>query len=297
MAIDQRTRREQDPLRCLEVRHSFGDRKVLQGITLSIPQGAVFGLIGSNGAGKSTLIRILLGLIRADGGESKVLGCNSLELDDSAKQRLAYVPQQPEAFQWMKVGDMLDFIGGYYPAWDAGYVDRMLTRLTISRDARLSKLSPGERQNVALIRALATQPTLLVLDEPAAALDPGARRELLRGIAGRAGESGTTVFFSTHIVTDLERVASHVALLHGGRMLINAPMDDLKETHARFTLASEADLPAHLTGELSRRRQSDGSVSLVIERQPGGQWPDIGALAQATHESLSLEDLFVEVVQ
>jgi ABC-2 type transport system ATP-binding protein len=295
--IDQRESREQDPLRCLELRHGFGDRRILKGITLSVPTGAVFGLIGSNGAGKSTLIRILLGLIRPQSGESRVLGCDALELDDSVKQRLAYVPQQPEAFQWMKVGEMLDFIGGHYPAWDAGYVDKMLARLAISRNAKLSKLSPGERQNVALIRALATQPALLVLDEPAAALDPAARRELLREIAVRAGESGTTVFFSTHIVTDLERVASHVALLHGGRLMINAPMDDLKETHARFTLASEGDLPAHCAGELSRRRHRDGSVSLVIERRPGEQWPVIGSVADATYESLSLEDLFVEVVQ
>jgi len=296
VSIDQRTSHEQDPLSCLELRHGFGDRSILEGITLSVPPGAVFGLIGNNGAGKSTLIRILLGLLRPEGGESRVFGCASLELNDSVKQRLAYVPQQPEAFHWMKVGEMLDFIGGFYSTWDAAYVDKMLARLAISRGAKLAKLSPGERQNIALIRALATQPALLVLDEPAAALDPAARRELLREIAGRAGESGTTVFFSTHIVTDLERVASHVALLHRGRLMINAPMDDLKETHGRFILASEADIPAHLAGELSRRRHRDGSVSLVIERRPGEQWPVMGA-AGATPESLSLEDLFVEVVQ
>lgn len=297
MVIDQRTSREQEPLSCLELRHSFGDRKVLKGISLDLAPGAVFGLIGSNGAGKSTLIRILLGLVRPDGGEAKVLGCDSRELSDPVKQRLAYVPQQPDAFQWMKVGEMLEFISGYYPVWDAGYVEKMLTRFEIPRKAKLSKLSPGERQSIALIRALATQPALLVLDEPAAALDPSARRELLREIAGRAGESGTTVFFSTHIVSDLERVASHVAFLHGGRLVINALMDDLKETHARFTLASEAELPPHIAGELSRRRHRDGSVSLVIQCRAGEEWPAHGALGDAMRESLSLEDLFVEVVQ
>lgn len=296
MSFHQRTNPE-DPLSCLELRHGFGDRRILEGITLSVPAGSVFGLIGSNGAGKSTLIQILLGLLRPQAGKSRVLGCDSLELEDSVKQRLAYVPQQPEAFHWMKVAEMLDFIGAFYPAWDAAYVDKMLARYAIPRAAKLSKLSPGERQNVALIRALATQPDLLVLDEPAAALDPAARRELLREIAGRAGESGTTVFFSTHIVTDLERVASHVALLHRGRLMINAPMDDLKETHAKFTLASEADLPAHFAGELSRRRHRDGSVSLVVERRPGEPWPVLGASAGATLENPSLEDLVVEVIQ
>jgi ABC-2 type transport system ATP-binding protein len=143
------------------------------------------------------------------------------------------VPQRPQGFQWMTVGAMLDFIGGFYPTWDSGYVEDRLARLAIARNAPLSTLSPGERQSVALIRALATQPELLILDEPAATLDPVARRELLREIAGRAGEAGTTVLFSTHIVSDLERVASHIAVLHGGRLLINTALDDVKETHAK----------------------------------------------------------------
>jgi ABC-2 type transport system ATP-binding protein len=280
---------------CRDLRHRFGEHHVLEGISLSVPRGTVFGLVGCNGAGKSTLIRILLGLIRPDRGESCVYGCNSLDLDDSVKQRLGYVPQQSEAFQWMKTGEMLDFIGGFYPKWDAGYIDATLARMEISRDAKLAELSPGERQSVALIRALAAQPELLILDEPAAALDPAARRELLREIARRAADSGSTVFFSTHIVTDLERIASHVAFLHQGRLLINAPTDDIKETHARVRLQSDAGLPAHFAGELSRRRHEDGSVSLVVERNTGEKWP--GIFEEATVEGMNLEELFVEVVQ
>jgi ABC-2 type transport system ATP-binding protein len=295
--IDQRTNSDRNPLSCLELHHGFGARKVLEGITLSIPQGAVLGLIGCNGAGKSTLIRILLGLMRPDGGESRVYGCDSLELDDTVKERLAYVPQQPESFQWMKVGEMLDFIRGFYPKWDAAYVDAMLNRVAISRGAKLADLSPGERQSIALIRALATQPELLVLDEPAAALDPAARRELMREIARRAGDSGTTVLFSTHIVTDLERVASHVALLHHGRLLLDAPMDDIKETHARLRFSTDVGIPAHLTGELSRRRHGDGSISLIVARNAGEQWPTLLTSEGGERESLSLEELFVEIVQ
>jgi len=289
--IDQ----DADPIRCSALCHSYGDRKILDGIALTVPRGAVLGLVGRNGAGKSTLIRILLGLLRPASGESLVFGRPSPDLDDIVKQRLSYVPQQPEAFQWMKVGAMLDFIGGFYPNWDADYVETMLRRWSISRSSALAKLSPGERQSVALIRALATQPELLILDEPAAALDPVARRELLREIAQRAGESGATVVFSTHIVTDLERVASHVALLHQGRLLLSAPMDDLKETHARLTLPSEADLPPRVAGELSRRRHDDGSVSLVLARDSGGDWPDACQAEGARLEALGLEDLFLEV--
>jgi ABC-2 type transport system ATP-binding protein len=285
-----------DPIRCTGLCHSYGGRRVLADLSLAVPRGAVLGLVGRNGAGKSTLIRILLGLQQPDGGDAWLFGRPAPEIDDAIKRRLSYVPQQPEAFQWMNVGAMLDFIGGFYPGWDAFYVEAMLRRWSISRKSALGKLSPGERQSVALIRALAPQPELLVLDEPAAALDPVARRELLREIAHRAGESGTTVLFSTHIVTDLERVASHAALLHEGGLLLSAPMDDLKETHARLTLSSDAGLPPRVAGELSRRRHEDGSVTLVLTRDDDGAWPELCRVPGATFEGLSLEELFIEVV-
>jgi ABC-2 type transport system ATP-binding protein len=294
---DHRTISDKDPLSCLDLQHCFGARQILEKITLCVPQGAVLGLIGRNGAGKSTLIRILLGLIRPDGGESRVFGRDSLQLDDTIKERLAYVPQQPEAFQWMKVGDMLEFIRGFYRKWDEAYVDAMLNRVAISRGAKLAELSPGERQSVALIRALATQPELLILDEPAAALDPVARRELLREIAGRAGDCGTTVLLSTHIVTDLERVASHVALLHHGRLFLDAPVDDIKDTYARIRFPTDVGIPTHFAGELSRRRYSDGSVAVVVERNAGEEWPIASTSESGAPESLSVEELFVEIAQ
>ncbi len=297
MTIDPITRDHAPVLSCSGLWLAFGNQQVLGGISLNVERGAVLGLVGCNGAGKSTLIRILLGLTRPDAGESLLLGQRSLELNDAVKERLAYVPQQADGFQWMRVGEMLDFIGGFYPRWDHAYVDSMLSRIAIARSARLATLSPGERQSVALVRAMATQPELLVMDEPAAALDPAARRELMRAIASRAGESGTTVFFSTHIVTDLERIASHVALLHRGRLLINTPMDDLKETYARVICPSEAALPAQVPGELCRRHNPDGSISLVINRAAGEPWPMASAPGAGALESLGLEDLFVEVVQ
>jgi ABC-2 type transport system ATP-binding protein len=286
-----------DPLSCSGLHHAFGPHAVLEGVSLRLPQGAVLGLVGRNGAGKSTLIRILLGLLRPAAGESRVFGCLSAELDDARKQRLAYVPQQPEAFQWMTVGAMLDFVGSFYARWDAGYAEAMLRRWSIRRDSLLSKLSPGERQSVALVRALATQPELLVLDEPAAALDPVARRELLREIARRAGDSGCTVLFSTHIVSDLERVASQAAVLHRGRVLLQAPMDDFKELHARLTLPQASALTQPLPGELGRRRHADGSVSVVLARGAEQPWPPACAAPDARLESLGLEELFVEVCE
>ena len=287
------------PLQTRQLLKTYEGRTVLDRVTLDVPQGAVLGLIGRNGAGKSTLLRCLLGLIEPGGGEAFVFGEPALAMTDRSKQRLGYVPQQPDALAWLQIGEMLDFVGRFYPHWDSAYVDATLDRWELPRNRALAKLSPGERQRVALIRALASQPDLLVLDEPAASLDPVARRDLLRQIVARAGESGTTVVFSTHIVSDLERVASHVAFLHQGKLLLNAPLDDLKERVARITIpaAVAARLNGKLPGELARRVLTDGSLRLVVERAADRDWPAIAFEPGVLRDALGLEDLFIEVVE
>ncbi|PBJ81664.1 ABC transporter [Lysobacteraceae bacterium NML93-0399] len=275
----------------------YDQQSVLKGVSLAVEPGAVLGLIGRNGAGKSTLIRAMLGLIEPDAGTATVWGKPALRMTDSVKQRLGYVPQQPEAMAWLEVGEMLDFIGRFYPRWDATYVDATLDRWQLPRNKLLAKLSPGERQRVAIVRALASQPALLVLDEPASALDPVGRRELLREIASRAGEAGTTVLFSTHIVSDLERVASHVAFLHDGRLLLHNELDSLKERNLRLHVpeAVAAQLCEDVPGEVSRRAHPYGGLSITVLRGEGAPWPDLVQVPGVRAEALPLEDLFIEV--
>ena len=281
---------------CRRIRKFYGVRSVLTEVNLSLPAGAVLGLVGLNGAGKSTLIRILVGLLKPDHGTTCLLGEPALQLSDAAKARLGYVPQEPQSLGWMSVEGMLQFIAGFYPNWDSEYMWNALIRWNIPPSQRLERLSPGERQRVALIRVLAARPAVLILDEPASALDPVARRDLLREIAVRAGDSGTTVLFSTHIVSDLERVASHVCFLNRGRIVLDATVDDLKETHARVTVARKAadQFSAIQEGEISRRRLRDGGLSLVLKRPADASWPEAFRSAGAL-ETLSLEDLFIEL--
>jgi ABC-2 type transport system ATP-binding protein len=285
------------PVICRNLRKRFNGRKVLDDVSFSIPKGAVLGLIGRNGAGKTTLMRILVGLLMPEAGSAMLLDEPALYLTDAAKTRLGYVPQKPESLNWMTVEGMLQFVGSFYPKWDSEYMWNSLMRWDIPPSLRLAKLSPGERQRVALIRVLAARPELLVLDEPASALDPVARRDFLREIALRAGEAGTTVLFSTHIVSDLERVASHVCFLHDGKLLLDTPMDDLKETHARLSLSREAAavLGQRLPGEIARRSRPDGGVSIVLTRKELGPWPSAAVASGATLEPMNLEDLFIEV--
>lgn len=286
-------------LRCGQITKRYAGQTVLRGVSLEVTRGAVLGLIGRNGAGKTTLIRVLLGLEQPDDGHAFIFGEPSLGLTDAAKQRVGYVPQQPDAFAWMRIGDMLDFVGRQYPRWDRDFVALSLARWQLSAERRLESLSPGERQRIALIRALAVNPDLLVLDEPASALDPVARRDLLREIVARAAETGTTVFFSTHIVSDLERVASRVVFLHDHRIVVDAALDDLAETHARLTVpaGSPALAASQVQGEVARRRHPDGSVTLVLARASGADWPEIVAAPGARLDVLNLEDLFIEVAR
>jgi ABC-2 type transport system ATP-binding protein len=285
------------PLICRNIRKRYGGRLILDGLNFSIPKGAVLGLVGANGAGKTTLMRILVGLLMPESGAATVLGEPALQLTDVTKMRLGYVPQKPEALNWMTVESMLQFVGSFYPRWDNEYMWNSLMRWDIPPSQRLARLSPGERQRVALIRVLATCPELLILDEPASALDPVARRDFLREIALRAGEAGTTVLFSTHIVTDLERVASHVCFLHRGKLVLNTGMDDLKEAHARLSVSSAvaATFSERLPGEIARRRRPDGGLSIVLTRDGLAPWPSAALVSGTTLEPMNLEDLFIEM--
>ena len=288
----------ESPLHCRGLRKSYAGKPVLRDLSLQVPAGAVLGLVGRNGAGKSTLMRALLGLLPVDGGEARVFGEPASSLSDAAKQRIGYVAQQPEAMAWMRVGEMLEVIGSFYERWDAGWAKTMLERWALDPKAMVGKLSPGERQRLALVRGMAHSPDLLVLDEPASALDPVGRRELMREIVLRAGELGTTVLFSTHIISDLERVATDIAFLHQGELLLCAPQDALKENVARLHVPPGAagTLTGPVPGELARRKSPDGGLRLLVQRGRE-RWPALAEAPGVRVDHLSLEDLFIEVAE
>ncbi|HDS1735269.1 ABC transporter ATP-binding protein [Pseudomonas sp. BP8] len=278
------------PLEACGLTRQFKAYKALDEVSLRVEAGTVLGLLGRNGAGKSTLIECLLGLQRPDAGQARIFAKPATGLDDADKMQLAYVPQRLDTLEWLKIGPWLELFARLYPTWDAHLVERLLVRWALDRKQTINRLSPGQRQQLAIIRALASRPRLLVLDEPAAALDPTARRELLQEIVELSGEHGGTVVFSTHILSDLERVASHVALLHGGRLRLQGELDSLKENLRRLHWPAAQPLPAEpLPGEKARRLLSSGGWTLVIDP---AQCP---LPLPSTPQPLSLEDLFVEL--
>lgn len=286
-------------IRMSSVSKHFGSKDVLDNLDWEIHRGQVIGLLGRNGAGKSTLIECLLGLREPDMGEVTIFGEPAGNLSEKTRERIGYVPQSTELFEWLTPVQMLDYFKALYPRWNDAKVEALLQRWgfdAVNRHRPIAKLSGGEKQRLSIIRALAHDPELLVLDEPASALDPSGRRDFLRELVGGVIEHGTTVLFSTHILTDLERVALDVAFLKDGRIKLQGALDELLEGARRVTGPNEVLQRLTLAGEV--RRQRDGEMTSVFVRGAGDE---LAALKESVPsirvEPLSLEDLFIEVTQ
>ncbi len=209
----------------------YDQRAALDHVSFNVPTGAVVGLVGRNGAGKSTLLRCLVGLTLADSGRSRLLGCDSTQLDDATRGRIGYVSQSADLLQWLKVWQHIEYIGSFYPRWSAERAHLLCRRLVLDEGAKVSALSVGDQQKLALVLAMAHDPDLLLLDEPVASLDPLARRDFMRLLFedDSARETPRTVLLSSHLLTDLERVVSHVVILREGRVQVQGEWDALQE--------------------------------------------------------------------
>jgi len=205
----------------------YRGRPVLNGLDWRLLPGQVVGLLGRNGAGKSTLLESLLGLRDPQAGTVTLFGQPAARLDDAARARIGYVPQAGDLFEELRAGELLAYFRSFYPRWNAAKVDALLARWQVPLDLEIGRMSGGQQQRLSIIRALAHEPDLLVLDEPVASLDPLARRDFLRELVEQVLDRGTTVVFSTHILSDLERVAFNVAFLQDGRIALQAPLDQL----------------------------------------------------------------------
>lgn len=276
---------------------------VLKGVTFSVDAGEVVGLLGKNGAGKTTLIRIAMGMLEAQSGRTRVLGldprANALEM----KRRVGYVSEDQVLPDFLSVGEVLRLHRSLFPGWDSRLERSLIDRFALPLRARIRTLSKGQARQVALLCAIAHRPEALLLDEPAGGLDPAARREFLETSIRLLNESGTTILFSSHHMTDVERMAGRIVMIHEGSLLLDGSLDDLRE---QCTLALVPDGPPDrrlrllsLGPCISVRAQS-ASLRAVVRLEPEQcrslleQKLDI---CDAHCVRLTLEDLFVELVE
>lgn len=281
------------------VNKSFPGHSVLRDLDWSVAKGQVIGLLGRNGAGKSTLLECMLGLRELDGGTATVMGDPAGKLSDATRAAIGYVPQKFDLFEWMTAQQMLDYFKALYPHWNQAKVDALMERWGfdgLRSNKAIGTFSGGEKQRLSIIRALAHDPQLLVLDEPVSALDPVGRRDFLRELIDDVIERDTTVVFSTHILSDLERVALDVAFLKNGRIALAGGLDELLENARRVT-GPLAALATPLPGELRRIIERSGEVQVITRNSDPHALASAAAAAGVRVESLSLEDLFVEVTK
>jgi len=224
----------------------YDSTPVLKGITATVERGDVIGLLGLNGAGKSTLLETMLGLSIPDEGSVTLFGqAASAMQDEKTKHRIGFVPQQDELIETMTGAQFLELVSRFYSRWNKDLVARLARDWTVPLDKPAHKLSVGERQKLSILAALGHEPELFVLDEPVASLDPLSRRRFLQELIDMTSGGGRTILFSTHLVADIERIASRVWILKDGQLLVDEPLDSLKEEAISMALSRRGQMPAN----------------------------------------------------
>lgn len=251
-----------------QVNKSFRRKEVLNDVTLSVPKGVVFALLGENGAGKSTLIRGMLGFQKFSSGSVTVAGVDPARQPLELRKKVGYVSDAPGLYEWMSVAQCGWYASGFYPDGFLTAYDLLTTDFELPPEAKIRDLSKGMRAKVALSLAMASNPELLILDEPTSGLDPLVRRTFLESMIDRAA-AGQTVFLSSHQINEVERVADWIAILHEGRIRISAPLEELKSSISMLTYSVRDVLlaePSELDGVEILSHYVDGRTTQSLVR-------------------------------
>jgi len=291
-----------DPvIRFIGVAKRYGAQQALDTLTLDVPAGSVFALLGENGAGKTTAIRIMLGLLRPDCGDTKVLGLDSRRQGLQIRKKVGYVPERPTLYDWMTADEIGWFSAGFYADGFLPRYRELIWQFRLPSRKKLSVLSKGMRAKVTLALAMAPDPELLVLDEPTSGLDTLVRREFLQSMVDRAAD-GKTVFLSSHQIHEVERVADVVAIIREGKLLLVERLDTLKQETLELTvtLANGAPQPPRVEGEILRERRRARQWQVLARNLNEGHLDQLrgdAAVGEIEIRSPNLEEIFVAYMQ
>lgn len=257
---------------------SFLDVQALNDVSLRVHAGRIVGLVGANGGGKSTLMRTVVGLYLPDRGNCTTLGRDAGKLLPEDLARIGYVHQEGGLIEWMTVDQMVRYVAAYYPGWNKDLEERYRARFDVVGDRRVGTLSPGERQKLAILLSIGFEPELLILDEPAAALDPIARQRFLDLLLDIIQKPERTILISSHILSDIEKVIDHVLILDRGRILRDTDFDELRDEFSKVCLTS-------LNGPLPETLPIDGI--LACERSGTEALLTLEAVSRSSLDSLA----------
>jgi len=276
----------------------YGPRCVVNTVSLRVPAGCVYGFLGRNGAGKSTLVKMLMGMVQPDAGSSQLLGDDSRTLTPATRSRVAYLAEGHPLYRWMTVAQAARFTQAFYAPerWHGRFLEEILDHFRISPKSKVGRLSNGQRAQVSLALALAPDPELLVLDDPTLGLDTVVRRDFLESMIHLIQRSGRTIFFSSHILADVERVADRIGILVDGVLRVDCPTDTFKAALRRVVLEFNGSVPRFpdCPGLVSQR-QVGNRLELVVVNF-GEQHRELAAGLGAIHVEeveMNLEDAFI----
>jgi len=272
----------------------------LRDVSLTVPRGSIYGFLGPNGAGKTTTIRVLLGMTRRDGGDVRLLGHSIPGELPGALARIGYVPERPHVYPSLTVADALRCHAAFHHRWDGVWAEQLRRQFELPLDRRVGRLSKGESGKLLMLLALAQRPELLILDEPTDGLDPMVRRDVLTALLDYVSETGATVFISSHLVHELERMCSWVGVLDHGRMVAELPIDVLKSGIKKIRLTDTPVNGHHPPFEvLSRGRDAFETETWVVRgwSDPMVQYFDTAGATVREVVDLDLEEVFVELLR
>ncbi len=280
----------------------FSKKAALENFDLQIPRGCICGFVGRNGAGKTTAIKLLLGFLAPTSGSSSVLGCDSMSLTPEIRRRIGYVTEGHRLFRWMTISQLEKFQMPFFVEhWDKKFFSEMIEYFELSKKQKIKHLSNGQRAQVSLALALAPHPELLIMDDPTLGLDPAIRRQFLQGIIRLIMQQGRSVLFSSHILSDVERVSSRIVVIDKGRLRANCSIDKFRESIKKAKFSFAGSMPENIDiGGMLNYRTFGNELELILVETPDekiAQWADSAEAENYEIVPMNLEDQFIEFTE
>lgn len=275
----------------------YGDKCVVDSLNLKIPRGTVYGFLGRNGAGKSTTIKMLLGMVQPSWGRAELFGEDVSALQPGTRARIAYLAEGHPLYRWMTIADAVRFTQAFYTTWNSELIEQILDHFELPRPSKIRRLSNGQRAQVSLALAMASDPELLILDDPTLGLDTVVRRDFLESMVQIIQQQGRTILFSSHILGDVERVADRIGILVDGVLRVDCPTDQFKQSIRKVVLEFSGNPPdfPECRGLVSTHRVGN-KLELVVVGYGEEHQELVESLSPQSVDvlDLNLEDAFIE---
>jgi ABC-2 type transport system ATP-binding protein len=285
------------------LRKKFKEHVALSGLDLDVPVGSIYGFLGRNGAGKTTTIKLLMGFLKADGGEARVLGmpAGDLSAGIEIRRRVGLITEEKDLYPYMTVAQIIRFTRSFFPKWRDDLERRYLALFGLPPNRKIADLSKGMRSKLMLLLGISHGAELLILDEPTDGLDAVAVEDMLRELVTISSTEGTTIFFSSHQLEEVEQIADRVCIIDRGAAIVTGVLDDLKADYQRLRIVFAEELGASMKwGEGAARVHQDGrTVEILASRNIDGILSQVRAQPGALVERfpVTLKELFLELTR